>query len=264
MKIMTFIRFLPLLSFVLLSCNEVLHVDNTPPTTPRGLNALSLENAVELTWYPNSEPDLAGYNVWLSDRYDGRYQYLATTPDPRYMDVTARNGRTYYYAVTAFDFDRNESPLSLDIAAATPRPEGFGVQLSDYRTAPSLAGYDFSTYSIGSYDDVLTDFFFELFSGRFYLNVWDDTDIQDMGYTDSFDEIRKAPMTGWSPSGSVEAIPGHTYVIWTWDNHYAKVRVRSVSTSGVSFDWAYQTADGNTTLKRSTSGERGAPLTRSR
>jgi len=39
-------------------------------------------------------------------------------------------------------------------------------------------------------------------------------------------------------------------VIWTWDDHYAKVRVREVNSAQVVFDWAYQTAVGNTELKR--------------
>ncbi|HWP81053.1 MAG TPA: hypothetical protein VNN76_00175 [Bacteroidota bacterium] len=221
-----------ILSLVILfafGCNEVQYVDTTPPAIPRGIDALSLENAVEITWIPNTEPDLRGYNVWVSDRYDGRYQFLASVHEPIYLDRTARNGRTSYYAVSALDFDGNESSLSSDVASATPRPEGFGVRLTDYRSAPSLAGYDFSTYSIGPFDDAFTDFFFERFNDRFSLNVWDDTDIQDMGYTTSLDEIRKAPLSGWSPSGSVEAIPGHTYVIWTWDNHFAKVRIRMLN-----------------------------------
>ncbi|MDP6461803.1 MAG: hypothetical protein QGH59_08480, partial [Gemmatimonadota bacterium] len=48
------------------------------------------------------------------------------------------------------------------------------------------------------------------------------------------------------PTG-VELIPGHTYVVWTWDSHFAKFRVTEEYfttpgiPAGVQIDWAYQT-----------------------
>jgi hypothetical protein len=38
-------------------------------------------------------------------------------------------------------------------------------------------------------------------------------------------------------------------VIWTADNHFAKIRVTAVSPNFVEFDWAYQIADGNPELR---------------
>jgi hypothetical protein len=46
----------------------------------------------------------------------------------------------------------------------------------------------------------------------------------------------------------VELIPGHCYIVWTWDDHYAKFRVTGLSSTTVSMDWAYQTATGNPEL----------------
>jgi hypothetical protein len=245
-------KFFILLSVMVLAagCDNVAEIDRTPPAAPRGIRTVSLDNAVEITWLPNTEPDLAGYRIWTSDRYNGRYQLIGDTRNTRFVDRGARNGTTYYYALSAYDLNGNESDLSEEVVYDTPRPEGYGVRLSNYRTAPLTAGYDFSTYSVGRYDDEFTDFFFESFNGRNYLNVWNDTDIQDMGYTRNLYEISVAPTQGWSPSKSAEAIVGHTYVIWTWDDHYAKVRVREVNASQVVFDWAYQTAKGNPELKR--------------
>lgn len=242
--------FLSAFALFVSGCDNFAEVDRTPPAAPRGIRTVSLDNAVEITWLPNTEPDVAGYKIWTSDRYDGRYQLIGDTHDTRFVDRGARNGTTYYYALSAYDVNGNESDLSEEEVYDTPRPEGYDVRLSNYRTAPTLAGYDFSTYSIGRYDDEFTDLFYENFNGRYYLNVWNDTDIQDMGYTRNLDEISVAPTQGWSPSKSAEAIVGHTYVIWTWDDHYAKVRVREVNASQVVFDWAYQTAKGNPELKR--------------
>jgi hypothetical protein len=186
----------------------------------------------------------------VSDRFDGTYAMVGKTADPTFTDNGAKNGVREYYAVSAYDYDGNESDLSKDVVYATPRPEGYGTKLGDYRLSPTIAGYDFSTYSVGKYNDDLTDLYFEAINGRYYLDVWQDTDIQDMGYTNSLHDIALAPALGYSPSKSVEAIPGHTYVLWTWDSHYAKVRVKDVTPSRMTFDWAYQVAQANPELKR--------------
>lgn len=239
-----------LTSGLLFAACDVYVVDKTPPAIPAAVRTVSLDNAVQIEWAANNETDLAGYHVWVNDTYDGRYTLIATTKDAFYVDYGARNGQTYYYGITAFDFEGNESEMSRDVVYDTPRPEGYGIQLYDYHVFPATAGYDFSTYSVGQYDDNFTDVFFENFGGRFYLNVWSDTDIQDMGYTGTLDDISVAPDAGWSPSKYAEAIVGHTYVIWTWDDHYAKVRVKSITANYVEFDWAYQTATSNPELKR--------------
>lgn len=236
---------------IFLGCEGIYELDDTPPESPRGITTISMDNAIQLNWLPNTEPDLDGYRIWVSDRYDGRYSPIGTTRSNVFIDRNAKNGVTYYYGLTAFDFAGNESPLSNEVVYDTPRPEGYNVRLNNYRQYPNSSGYDFSTYSVGRYDDDYTDVFYEYLNGRSYLNVWSDTDIQGMGYTRSLDDISVAPTTGWAPSKSVEAIPGHTYVIWTWDDHYAKMRVTDVKSTHVVFDWAYQTAKGNRELSKS-------------
>ncbi|MEK6571537.1 MAG: hypothetical protein AABZ61_09215, partial [Bacteroidota bacterium] len=139
-----------------------------------------------------------------------------------------------------------------DALGATPRPEGRDVALLDYRSNPNGSGYDFSTYSIGLYNDKYTDIFFEYSNSIPYMDVWDDSDIQDMGYTGSLDEIRVAPESGWAPTKDVRLITGHTYLVWTWDDHFAKFRVLSVLPQRVVFDWAYQLQEGNPFLKHNT------------
>jgi len=240
---------LTVLSFALGACSMYV-VDTTPPAIPSGIYTISLDNAVQLDWIDNGDSDLAGYHVWVSNHYDGRYTRIGTTKLPQFLDYGARNGVTYYYGVTAYDYEGNESEMSRDVVYDTPRPEGYNVELYDYVWFPDISGYDFSTYSLGEYNDDYSDIFFENAGGIFYLNVWSDTDIQDMGFTETLDDISVAPSNGWSPSGSVEAIEGHTYIVWTWDDHYAKVRVKDVTASHVVFDWAYQTAPANPELTR--------------
>lgn len=235
---------------VMVGCHDPFNNDHMSPTPPQGIRVIAGDNATQITWFASQEGDVEGYKVWVSNQYDGRYEIIGKTSAESFTDHGAKNGVREYYAVSAYDFDGNESDLSKDVVYAIPRPEGYGTKLAEFRLSPAIGGYDFSTYSVGKYNDDMTDLYFETVNGRFYLDVWQDTDIQDMGYTNSLDDIAFAPQAGFSPSKTVEAIPGHTYVIWTWDNHYAKVRVKEVTLSRVTFDWAYQLTPATPDLKR--------------
>jgi hypothetical protein len=224
--------------------------DYIPPAPPTGLRTLTGDNFIELLWKANRENDLAGYNVFVSSSYSGRYELIGTTHEPYYKDNGARNGSTYYYAVTAFDYDGNESDLSRDVVYDIPRPEGYNVTVTDYRSVPASAGYDFSDYSVVAYNSQNVDMYYEYYAGDYYMNVRTDSDIQDMGPTSSLLDIGQAPSKGWSATHDVLLFPGHTYVVWTWDDHYAKFRVVSMSPGRLVFDWAYQLQPSNPLLKR--------------
>ncbi|HEY7751923.1 MAG TPA: hypothetical protein VH917_06490, partial [Ignavibacteriaceae bacterium] len=215
-----------------------------------------------LFWNHNRESDVAGYNVYWSDSYDGRYELIGSTEYTSFVDYEAANGETYYYGICAYDFNGNESELSPDVIYATPRPEGFNQAIFDYRNFPNNSGYSFANYSVVRFDNINCDFFFENFEGDFYLDVWDDTDIQDMGPTSDIYEIEFAPTTGWSPTKDAVAVEGHTYVIWTWNNHFAKIRISSITNERMVFDWTYQLQEGNTMLKRPNTPEVRNALTR--
>lgn len=247
---------------IFLGCEDrIFHPDLTPPSAPRNLYAEAGDNIVELFWTQNSERDVAGYHVYAHSSSSKRFQYIGSTNTNHFIDRGIENGVTYYYAVTAHDINDNESQMSREYVFATPRPEGRDVVLKDFRQYPSSSGYDFSTYSVGRYNDDYTDIFFEYYNGRYYLNVWDDTEIQDMGYTRSLYDIIESPKTGWSPTKDERIFIGHTYVIRTWDYHYAKVRITSLTSTRILFDWAYQLQPHNPFLKSNLSKER-KPLSR--
>ncbi len=249
------------LGFLLLiqACNindPYYHVDTTPPSPPTGVYVLNGDNQVDLSWNDNYENDVAGYNVYYAYSYSGKYTLIGSTSSNYFVDNGAVNGTKYYYAITAYDYDGNESELSHDVVYATPRPEGYNQSIFDYNRFPNNSGYSFSDYSVVPYNSNSADIYFENYQGTFYLDVYEDTDIQDMGFTNDIYDIPYAPNSGWSSTKDAIAKVGHTYVIWTWNNHYAKIRITSITPDRVVFDWTYQLVTGNRELKPVVGGKR--------
>jgi hypothetical protein len=232
--------------------------DLTPPAAPRGFVSVTGDHTVYLSWYRNTEPDVAGYRIYQGPCASGPncpYTRIATTSSDQFTVPGLTNGVTTYFAVAAYDFAGNEGPLSYETVFDTPRPEGFGAQLSDFQTSAALSGWDFSAQTVRRFDDAQTDMFYGGNGSVIQMFVPDlQTDIQDAGYASSLDAVDFAPTAGWSPTGSVELIAGHCYIVWTRDNHYAKFRVtRFIAPATgppiVEFDWAYQVDTGNRELK---------------
>ncbi|MBV6511912.1 MAG: hypothetical protein FMNOHCHN_01399 [Ignavibacteriaceae bacterium] len=235
---------------LLTGCEEYGYdADYTPPSAPRNLLIMNGDGLVELFWDESRESDVSGYNVYVSTSYNGRYELIGSTRRNYFLDDEVINGNTYFYAVAAFDYSGNESSLSSDYAYVIPRPEGYNQSIFDYRRFPNNSGYNLTTERVVAFDDNLSDFFFENYNGQFYLNVWDDTDIKDMGPTVDLYEITRAPESGWASTKDAVAKVGHTYIIWTWNNHFAKIRITSITRDRVVFDWAYQEVEGSRMLK---------------
>lgn len=93
--------------------------DTFPPATPSGLAAVPGTDSIDLSWEPNTEPDLAGYLVYRQAvAADGSLSaapsQLTPTPipAPAFSDLTAQPGQTYSYRVVAVDGTGNQSPPS--------------------------------------------------------------------------------------------------------------------------------------------------------
>ena len=90
--------------------------DLFPPQVPADLTALLEPTApplVQLSWKPNLELDLAGYNLFRSEN-GGPPRRLNTDllVSPTFQDATIRPGTTYSYAVSAVDAKGNVSARS--------------------------------------------------------------------------------------------------------------------------------------------------------
>jgi hypothetical protein len=239
--------------------------DVTPPAAPRGVYSVTGDQQATLRWLANTENDVAGYRIYQAPCATGDacpYDRVGTTTGTTFVVTGLTNGTTKFFAVAAVDENGNESDLSYETIFDTPRPAGFGATLANFVNTTAGAGWDFSAAMTRASDDPATDVFYG-YNGSVYQMFTRDglTDIQDMGWVSKLDDIDFAPGAGWSPSGTVELIPGHCYIVWTRTDNYAKFRVSSLSPTAVVFDWAYQTDPGNGELRAGrASGE--APASR--
>jgi hypothetical protein len=229
-----------------------------PPSAPRGLFAINLDGYVSICWFPNPEDNIEGYYIWKNDSLYGVYDAIGwmdagdEIPYEYCFDHSTPYNQQFYYAVSAMNSDGFMSELSYEELTATPRPEGY-LKLYDAGVYPDSSGYDFSTLSnrFQNYQEATTDIWYETGSGRSSFTVKPVVHIQDYGYSNWFDDINTAPDEGWSPSGEVEVIEGHFYMLKLGESdgyHYVKLWVDEVNQDYTVFYWAYQTDPGNRDL----------------
>lgn len=104
---------------------EVFTRDIYPPAQPAGLNAvfssIGQKPFIDLTWAPNMETDLAGYNVFRRGP-GGEWQKLnpKLVSVPSFRDENVQPGAKYFYSVSAVDLRGNESPRSAEASEQAP------------------------------------------------------------------------------------------------------------------------------------------------
>jgi hypothetical protein len=96
------------------------------PATPAGLQAVAdpEARAIDLSWQPDTEPDLAGYTVYRRDAGSSAAPVRISPPAQpalSFRDTTAQPGHTYDYSVSAVDHDSNESLRSADVEETLPQ-----------------------------------------------------------------------------------------------------------------------------------------------
>lgn len=232
-------------------CHNEDHVigTNNPPFNVEGVYSVTGDQKVTIYWRENQENDIAYYKVYRNSSPTGTFTLIGTSVRPPFDDTNVVNGTTYYYAVSAVDTRGVESAeLSFENVFDTPRPEGFGVTLTDANTTPATAGWDFSAFARVASTSPSADIWFNASNGNL-VYAGTGVKIQDAGLVDLIDVDFGPPATqGWSADGIVEAIPGHSYIVLTSDNHYAKFEVKSLATGSIVIDWAYQIDPNNPEL----------------
>ena len=114
-------------------------------------------NAYDLTiaWDPNNEENLAGYVLYVDDGFSEiLYEYVDAYPledlDPEYPSVIVtdlRDDLAYYFVVTAYDSDGNESDYSDEICVINgePCPESWSASRSNLLSAANASSVSSSS-----------------------------------------------------------------------------------------------------------------------
>jgi hypothetical protein len=106
---------------------EIVARDSFPPAAPTEVQAVASsgggQSFIDLTWTPNSEADLAGYNVYRRQAA-GQPQKISAEPvkTPAFRDSAVSPGETYLYSVSAVDLRSNESGRSEETSESVPQP----------------------------------------------------------------------------------------------------------------------------------------------
>ena len=100
--------------------------DVFPPGVPTGLQAVfsgaGQTPFVDLLWAPDTDADLAGYNVYRHEEGSQPTKINDTlVKTPAYRDANVVSGKTYWYSVSAVDLRGNESAHSDEATEAVPQ-----------------------------------------------------------------------------------------------------------------------------------------------
>ncbi|MDH4156853.1 MAG: hypothetical protein OEW00_06215 [candidate division Zixibacteria bacterium] len=255
MKKLLFPIFLILAAFAVVGCDEDdddMVVVDTRPQPPQGVYTVTGDNAIYIFWNGPYERDIKEFVIKRSNEATQNYSEIGrrTADDnpnldliyysPGFVDYTAGNSNTYWYAISSVDFAGHESDLSAEPAFDTPRPEGV-VELWDMAVDGSEAGFDFANQDRVAWDSPAADVYVDKAGGIYYINAANvSTYIQDLGYCEYFENVGWAPQDGWSARGWMEVIQNHIYVIKTSDKHYAKLWVLAENAASLDLAWAYQ------------------------
>jgi hypothetical protein len=104
--------------------------DVFPPDVPTRLAAVAtlaqpgVETAIDLSWQPVTDADLAGYAVYRREGESSWQRITAAQPlvPPGFHDTKVQPGHTYRYAVTAVDQSGHESSRSAETEEMVPAP----------------------------------------------------------------------------------------------------------------------------------------------
>ncbi len=259
---------------------------NYAPAPPVGVYSINLDGYIMICWSANYESDISYYKIYRADAYEGPFTEIGTRnadcdyPYECCFEYEPPEDIEYYYAVRAFDLGGLGSDYSIEDVTATPRPERLDT-LYEHNYLPDDSGIDIYHYNtvtqtgsvvgIRQLDSLeTTDLFFAYEENEYGAMTYTivcyrpGVDIQDYGYVGTsvydYDFLNYAPSTGWSPTRTVEAIPGHCYMLRLQESdgyHYMKMifpleigidAVEPILPIRMIFYWAFQTDPENRNL----------------
>ncbi|MCK4913141.1 MAG: glycoside hydrolase family 3 C-terminal domain-containing protein [Planctomycetes bacterium] len=107
---------------------KVCMVDSVAPLSPSDLTSLTGDGVAVLKWSDNTESDLAGYNIYRSEKSETHYEKInqELIKRTKYTDKGIANGTSYYYYIKAVDlFDREgKSSEKISVVSSPVKRKG--------------------------------------------------------------------------------------------------------------------------------------------
>jgi aminopeptidase YwaD len=149
--------------------NEASATPRLLPLAPDSLLAMPFRFGMRLSWLPNHELDLAGYNLYRGSDSVGLVRINPSIiTDTAYRDSGLMSDTMYWYAVTAVDTQDNESQQST-LARGKPITLDHGILLVDETRN--------GNGQPGSPSDAQVDDFYHAMLRGFSYTDWDATDL---------------------------------------------------------------------------------------
>jgi fibronectin type 3 domain-containing protein len=105
---------------------EVTTTDVFPPAVPQGLVVVAdaAAGAIDLSWTPDTDSDLAAYRVYRRDVQGSlpAQRVASVGVETSFRDTAVQPEHTYAYSVSAVDQSGNESKRSPEVEETLPRP----------------------------------------------------------------------------------------------------------------------------------------------
>ncbi len=104
---------------------EVSTNDTFAPAVPQGLVAVAdtAAGAIDLSWSPDTDADLAAYHIYRRDLQEGSpaHRVASVNVETSFRDTEVKQEHTYAYSVSAIDQSGNESKPSPEVEETLPR-----------------------------------------------------------------------------------------------------------------------------------------------
>src|SRR5208282_330002 len=135
--------------------DAILNYVSGPVAAPTGVVILSGDQSVVLHWNPNTEGNLAGYEVYRSLSSNGPFvaQNLSPLTSLGFCDLNVIDGQTYYYEITALTTASQES-LPSSTVSTVPNPFASDDAFLDY---VQQANFDYFWYTANPANGFIPD-----------------------------------------------------------------------------------------------------------
>jgi len=97
------------------STNAINILEKVQPKIPKNITEVSSVDKLIIKWDKNIEPDFVGYSIFRKIDSQEEFKKCTITKQNEYEDVRVESENKYFYKISAFDVNGNESELSEEI-----------------------------------------------------------------------------------------------------------------------------------------------------